>query len=85
MGAVACGGGSSSLASKDLEDSYVVSPMVVANFVVPPLNATIFYLVDAPHVALAPGGVVSPLLCGGGSSALAGRDLGYSCGLDGFG
>lgn len=51
-----------------------VSPMVVANTVDPPSNATIFDLVDAPHVALASRGVVAPLSCGGGTSSLVVRD-----------
>ena len=58
--------------------------MVVANTIVPSLNAAISNLTDAPHVALALGGATTPLSCGGGTSSLVERDLGDACGLDEF-
>ncbi len=44
----------------------------------------LLFLVEDPYVALVPGGVVTPLSCGVGTSSLTSRDLGDACGLDDF-
>lgn len=59
-----------------------VSPIEVANTIVPPLDATNADSIISPLMAMAPGGAVVP--SGGGASSLVEWALGAICGVDDF-